>query len=185
MKIFCILLAALIMTSCEPEWVDPFETFRIEQGSHGKFGRVQSLISSELNFKVIFDETAIYTAGSEENQHDIHKLLGFSDCNSMHHDNSARFGWRWVEDKLEIHAYCYASGVRSSEYIGDVNLNEENNYRLTLEDEHYVFKLNDLPEVKMQRNKPCDRGFYYMLWPYFGGDEVAPHDVSIKILLAY
>lgn len=183
-NLFYFLILAFLV-SCEPEWVDPYETFVIEKGSHGNFGRIQSLVSDETHFRAIFNETAIYTSGTAENQHDANKLLGFSDCNSHHHQHSARFGWRWLNDQLEIVAYCYNSGKRIIEYVGAVELNEMNDYYITLTENSYEFRLNNGPVVSIPRIKPCDRGFYYMLWPYFGGDEVAPHNIEIKVQLMF
>ncbi|MEQ9006908.1 MAG: hypothetical protein RLP12_03425, partial [Ekhidna sp.] len=152
---------------------------------HANTWKMQSLQSKTLSFSAIFDHTAIYEAGTTENQHDIHKLMGFSDCNSTHHDNSARFGWRWLEGKLEIHAYVYVGGERITEYIGDVELNQPSDYQLQITDDHYVFYLQGYDPVRIKREAPCNKGLYYMLYPYFGGDEVAPHDILIQILTKY
>jgi hypothetical protein len=88
-----------------------------------------------------------------------------------------------LDEKLEILAYCYVSGERIVELVGDIDLNTESDYSIRLENDSYIFRLNDYPEVVIPRQKPCDQGYYYMLWPYFGGDEVAPHTITIKILL--
>lgn len=180
--IFPVLISILI--SCEPAW-EPFETFVIPKGEHSKNFPVQMLQSDLLKFDVIFDESAIYTSVLPENQWDTHKLLGFSDCNSYHHDNSARFGWRWLNDQLEILAYCYVNEERIIQELGTIQLNVTNHMELMLTDDSYIFSLNYGEQVYIKREKPCNTGAYYMLFPFFGGDEVAPHDITIRINIVY
>lgn len=167
--------------ACEDDSELPFQTYTIPAGAHSGTIKAAALSSTELVSTVIFDESAIYTTANPENQWDTNKLIGFSDCNSHHHQNSARFGWRWTDNLLEIIAYCYVDGERVIRKIGEVNINEENTYRLRLEKDAYVFQINNQVPYTVKRENDCDKGFYYMLWPYFGGQEVAPHNISIKM----
>ncbi|HXA01627.1 MAG TPA: hypothetical protein VNW99_06545, partial [Cytophagaceae bacterium] len=96
-------------------------------------------------------------------------------------NNSARFGWRWFNGRLEILAYVYKNGERDDEYITSVGFNEENNYKLYIQDDKYVFLVNGY-EVSMPRS--CNTSEKkYLLYPYFGGEFTAPHDIKIKIRL--
>lgn len=184
MKTLLCVLGGLFLLGCEPDYPEPYEVFVIPKGSHDAGWKPELLHSSSLKFEVIFDESAIYTSELAENQWDTNKLLGFSDCNSAHHDNSARFGWRWLDDQLEIIAYCYVNGVVIIEPLAAVPLNEPSQYELALLPEVYRFTLNGkVHDVK--RDAPCNTGVYYKLWPYFGGNEVAPHDITIKIKTEY
>ncbi|MEO1255669.1 MAG: hypothetical protein AAFY41_12430, partial [Bacteroidota bacterium] len=88
-KVLYLILASTIITGCEPALVKPYETFVIPKGKHSNGWKAQSLQSRTLSFSAIFDQTAIYKTATTENQHDINKLMGFSDCNSFHHENSA------------------------------------------------------------------------------------------------
>ncbi|MDX5422996.1 MAG: hypothetical protein LPK14_12135, partial [Hymenobacteraceae bacterium] len=113
------------------------------------------------------------------NQADINKLYGLSDCSTDHHTNSARFGWRWYENRLEIHAYTYLNTVRRSALIGTVALGAPATYELQLKDGEYLFILNG---KRLALPRACTgKGEGYQLYPYFGGDETAPHDISIVI----
>jgi RimJ/RimL family protein N-acetyltransferase len=109
------------------------------------------------------------------------KLLGFSERNSLHHENSARFAWQWDNDRLEIFAYCYADGVREEQFVGVVNLNEYNRYEIEVGIGQYIFRLNSNEPVYMKRGGTCTMGLYYKLWPYFGGSVPAPHTVHIVV----
>ncbi|MEM0940623.1 MAG: hypothetical protein AAF600_12175 [Bacteroidota bacterium] len=180
-----LMLSVLLITSpisCEKPLENRFEQFVIPKNKHSpSLPKVQSLQSHTLEFEVIFNESAIYETKQSINQHDINKLYGFSDCNSSHKKNSARFGWRWLKGKLEIHAYVYSDGNLQSEYVGEVELDQSYYYEIELKDEYYVFSLEGFDLVFMKRNRKCKRGLYYMLFPYFGGNEVAPHDILIQV----
>lgn len=123
----------------------------------------------------------MYDFGDAALQSNKNKLMGFSDCNSLHHQNSARFAWQWFNDRLEIYAYCYVNSIRMEEFIGTVNLNEENLYEIAMTANEYVFYLNGQRVTRIKRGDVCDKGVYYMLYPYFGGSIPAPHNVRIDV----
>ena len=184
-KMFLLLTATVFLFGCE-ETADLTRTFVVQQGEHYASPRlVQSLQSNTLNFKATFDESAIYYFEETGFQDSKNKLLGFSDCNSLHHENSARFAWQWYKEQLEIYAYCYVDGVRVEKFIGQISINHENRYQLKVTSSYYVFTLNDQEPVYISRGTTCDKGVYYMLWPYFGGTLPAPHDVSVAIEIEY
>lgn len=132
-----------------------------------------------IKFRAIFDSSAIYQTKSENNQADINKLYGMSDCGSMHHTNSARFGWVWNKNKLEIWAYTYTNSKRNYEFVDTVSLNIFHTYEIVFTDSSYVFKLND---SFTQMPRACQKEANgYKLYPYFGGDETAPHEITIII----
>lgn len=175
------LAVAMILFSCEEEETLS-RNFVVREGEHYASPRlVQTLQSNTLSFRATFNESARYEFEEKSFQDSKNKLLGFSDCNSLHHDNSARFAWQWYNNRVEIFAYCYVRGERTEKFIGTVNLNEENRYQLKLTDRNYIFQLNNQEPIHIERAETCERGVYYMLWPYFGGTLPAPHDISISI----
>ena len=155
------------------------EKYVILTGEHHATLSFESTALNKLKFKALLDSTAIYTTLDPANQGDINKLYGVADCNSYHHTNSARFGWRWYEEKMEIWAYTYVNGERNSALVDTVALGTFNEYEISFEDNKYLFRLND-KEVEMPRH--CEATAEgYRLFPYFGGDETAPHDINIWI----
>ena len=112
--------------------------------------------------------------------YDINKLYGFSDCDSNHHVNSARFGWRWNGQAIEIHAYCYVNSKRISAVLGTVKINEPAKMSIAIVTGKYMFDLKGEVHT-MPRGCPGNFARGYQLYPYFGGDETAPHDVRILI----
>lgn len=190
---FAITLLSLA-TSCEQveETIngEVDRTFIIKAGNHTAEDRpLTRLTNNKLEFECTFDNSAKYTTKDPKNQTDINKLYGFSDCGSSnHHVNSARFGWRWYQDKLEIHAYVYEdetkqddSDVADSKLIGTVDLNKTYRYSITISNDEYIFKLGNKPTVTMKRGCTGDSGDKTKLYPYFGGTEPAPQDITIAI----
>jgi hypothetical protein len=180
MKRLFTLIGLTLLFACEPALEDEYEVFIIQHGEHYSRHKVEWLQSRTLNAEVIFDETAVYSTVDPVNQHDINKLIGFADCNSVHHENSARIGWRWLNNQLELHAYAYVNGERLSEFIATVPLNAPSSIGIELLEDAYEFTVND-NQVQINREHDCSMGTYYMLFPYFGGDEPAPQDISILI----
>jgi hypothetical protein len=135
---------------------------------------------SEQRFVVRFDSSAVYKTVSSSNQVDINKLFGFSDNNSQHHQFSARFGWRWSNNALRLFAYVYNDGVVSYKEIGTVAIGSDVNCSIKVSGSSYIFTLED-KVLTMPRTSPTEQAAGYKLYPYFGGDELAPHAISIWI----
>jgi hypothetical protein len=192
----CIaVLAALCFCACSKEIEQPqtridkkepskslsFTQYTISKGAQycdtNNFVAVKLI---RLSFKVKFDSSAIYTTGKAENQKDINKLFGFSDNNALHHEYSARFGWRWSDNALRIFAYDYNNGTRSFKELGTIQIGAENSCSITVSGNKYIFNLNGA-ETVMPRASTTELAEGYQLYPYFGGDESAPHVISIWI----
>lgn len=155
-------------------------TYLIRSGAHyATSNPLKKTTTDRLKLEVTFDSSAIYTTTDPANQGDINKLYGMADCGTLHQTNSARFGWRWYNNQLEIHAYTYLNTKRQSTYIGTVELGKASICELEFGDKMYTFWL-DGKQVTLPR--ACSgAGEGYQLYPYFGGDEVAPHDIRIII----
>ena len=162
-------------------FADTFVTYLIRKGANYMEGNTYPPFSGKaLRFKAIFDSSCIYSTVDPNNQADINKLYGFADSMTFHQVNSARFGWNWMNGKMHIHAYCYVSTVRMYKELGTVNLNEEVDCSLEVLPGKYLFTLNGKTDT-MQRACMDTIAEGYRLYPYFGGDEQAPHDIRIKI----
>ena len=160
--------------------VDPYTTYIIEAGQQFCTPNPQVVTTdSQLNFIAVFDSSCIYTTMNPSNQYDINKLYGFSDCETHHLENSARIGWRWNNDSLHIFAFVHNSGRIISKEITTVKINDDVRCNITCAENNYSFTANG-KTVIIPRNCP---GNYnrYKLYPYFGGDETAPHTITIKI----
>ena len=155
-------------------------TYLIEKGQHFCTPNPYVTTSnSELNFIAVFDSSCIYTTTAPDNQDDINKLFGFSDCNTPHLENSARIGWRWSIDSLRIFGFVHNNGHMIYKEITTAAIKENINCNITCEDGNYRFTV-DGKTITLPRN--CSGNYSrYKLYPYFGGDEPAPHNVTIKL----
>jgi hypothetical protein len=172
-------LAILALVSCTKIDDNGFKKYVIKKGNHVSGYRWNTTYENKFNIEVIFDESAKYTTDDPVNQYDINKLWGVSDCGNRHHDNSIRFGWRWLNDSLEILWYRRLAGQFEFEKITTVNLDETNYMHLSISKNSYELRVN---EVIKTAQRPCSGDYKrYKLYPYFGGDETAPHNITIRI----
>ena len=126
------------------------------------------------------DQSAVYKTEDPNNQADINKLYGLSDCGTNHMESSIRFGWRWYDDSLEIHWFKHSDSKFSFGKICNVTLGLPFKCSLKIKEDKYVMNV-DGNEVEIIR-APCGLNYHrYYLYPYFGGDETAPHYIRIKI----
>ncbi|MDB5253677.1 MAG: hypothetical protein JWP27_2846 [Flaviaesturariibacter sp.] len=174
-------IAEKVLAPSAPATTDGFVRYTIQSGNQYADGNTYKAVSvSEQAFLVRFDSSAVYTTHAAENQYDINKLYGFSDNNAAHHEFSARFGWRWSDGALRLFAYVYNNGASASQEITSVPIGKDVACSIRVAGAAYVFKAGDAT-VTMPRASTTALGAGYQLYPYFGGDESAPHAVSIWI----
>ncbi len=182
MKYFLLLL---FLTSCSTIIEDLFSngwcTYSIYRGNHFSIGnRSLILTSNKLYIKVKFSSSCIYELDSD--QGDINKLIGFTDCYGLVHDNSARLGWRWntIKQKIEIFTYTYNQGKVNYLFITDANIDSEYNASISISNDKYIYSFDN---ISLTINRGCSNNVNIgtILYPYFGGNRTAPHDIFIKI----
>ena len=134
-----------------------------------------------IRFKAMFDSSAIYDLGNED-QLDANKLYGAADCSGNHMENSARFGWRWNQNRLEIMAVTHRAGTFYIEYVGVAQPGKAYDFEIRLSEDksEYLYRFQGTT-VHMARGCSASVMSGYKLYPYFGGNQVAPHAVRIKV----
>jgi hypothetical protein len=164
-----------------PDETASFTQYHIPQGEHysDQSGFVP-VAYKEQKFLVRFDSTAIYQTIDPVNQYDINKLYGFSDNGKQHHEFSARIGWRWSDGALRLFGYIYNNTVVSYEEITTVSIGVQHTCSIRVAGNSYVFSVNN-KTITMPRESAGDTATGYKLYPYFGGDETAPHAINIRI----
>jgi len=176
-KVKLFLLMIFLLLSCNKKDSNGYTNFTIKKGNHKSSIALEYTDKQTFNFTVEFDSSAIYKTQYPEDQYDVNKLIGISD-GGFHERNSARFGWRWVDNNLELMAYTHYQGNFYFDKITNLELNKEYNCSLILND-NYIFTCNGQTIImKRWRN---DKSNNYYLWPYFGGNETAPHTIKIKV----
>lgn len=128
-----------------------------------------------------FDDTARYDLGNKQDT--INKLIGFSDGTFNHHKNSFRLGWLYNphKDKIEISAYIYRDGENERYFLFDVDIYEPVKVNVKCLRDVYRIVLNDYQVFYTKRSTKIKLPYKHMLWPYFGGTVVAPHNINIQI----
>ena len=177
----CSKVDALLEEKLSAKNADTFTHYLIKSGGHSTANNTYKPVETDtLQFAVKFDSTAIYQTTLPVNQYDINKLYGFSDNGADHHQYSARFGWAWHDGALHLYGYVYNAGKRESIHLGAVPIGVELVCTLAVTPTQYVFSYGDVSQ-KLPRTSTTPKAKGYLLYPYFGGDEVAPHNINIWI----
>lgn len=201
MKKLCPFLGLIFLISCckqVDEKVKPIETgekivaegrkpqpsgytlYTIRTGNHYcDQNTLKSVRTSEMKFVAKFDNSAIYQSVLPENQYDVNKLWGFSEGFNNQY-NSARIGWSWNNNALRLYGYVYANGVRYFEEITPVALDSDINCSIKLAGNTYIFTVNN-STISLPRGPSSSQASGYQQYPYFGGNETAPHLITIQI----
>jgi hypothetical protein len=161
---------------------DGFTEYVIEAGANYTTANGYKPISNrkEMHFLALLDSNCIYTSANPANQGDINKLYGFSDCNSTHQESSARVGWNWNGHAFDLYAYCYVNSNRQSKLLGSVQPMQQLDLSIRITENKYIFLING-KEGTMDRECSTESIEGYQLYPYFGGDEPAPHRMTVYI----
>jgi hypothetical protein len=174
-----VLLILLVLIGCNKPDSEGYRTYTIKEGKHRSTYSYKTTRDTSFTWSIIFDSSAIYITQDSLNQYDINKLIGWSDCGEDHMDYSMRFGWRWLNDSLEIHWFKHTNGHFSFAKICSISLCEPHEYYLEFDGENYHLCV-DGNCVNVERTCPYEYK-KYKLYPYFGGQETAPHDIKIRI----
>jgi hypothetical protein len=163
--------------------------YLIKKGKHYPSGFHLGLTFTKyIDFECMFSEDCLYDMEGVD-KFDINKLYGFT-TTFYHHRQSARVGWRCIDgENIQIVTYSYNDGFREPhecDILGVVKPNEK--FRCGIVDLEtsylYTFKMNDgTGETTFfhDAKKPDWFFFHYLLFPYFGGNKTAPHDMVIYI----
>lgn len=163
---------------------------RIPEGQHHAWPPIWGLHTKKwMERDVVFDETAAYNLPGTQDDNDVNKLFGFGYVNGGHHEDSARFGWNYSEEinRIILFAYCYVNGQRIIQSICSVSPHKKVRLLISISNDHkYFFSVHDgyenfraigILQVPFTHNKE----WKYKLGCYFGGNNPAPHDITIKI----
>lgn len=178
------ILIFILFLQCEKSSIEKskndFVLYTIKAGEQYSDNNSIKILDTitEMKFVVKFDSSAIYSTINPINQYDVNKLYGFSDNNTFHHINSARIGWCWLHNELQLYGYIYNDSIRTFQYITSIPINAEISCSIKIDGNAYLFRVQDT-SIVMPRISTIAKG--YQLFPYFGGDEVAPHDIRIWI----
>lgn len=156
--------------------------YTIKQGGHYSTHTFKPYLGLKKEFLITvqFTDSCRYNLGDID-QLDINKLWGVSF--GLHEKNSIRIGWAYntFTDKIDLYYYIYENGIRKYQKFSECFINEIVTLKLYLNnDNFYLEKNNTWDAVEVPYVYPSLKLGYY-LFPYFGGNEVAPHDIIIYL----
>lgn len=133
-----------------------------------------------IDFIFKFKSDPSYIVPNKQDQKDTNKIFGISD--GWHHRlHSVRIGWRHdpVTNETPYCVYYYRDGEHFTQDLGLVKVNQDIYICIEIENDHYrVTTLGK--QVQIPRTSKWVGPRYY-LYPYFGGQQVAPKQFKIKI----
>ena len=135
---------------------------------------------NKVHFIFKFKTDPSYKVPNKEDQKDTNKIFGISDS-WHHHQHSVRIGWRHDSDTKET-TYCvyyYRDGKRYTEDLGSLKMNQDIYVCIEIKKDCYRVTTID-KQVDIPRTSKWF-GPRYFLFPYFGGQQVAPKQFKIKI----
>lgn len=177
-KYLTILL--IVLSSCVKKDSSEFWIFKIKEGKHRSTNKVKTINRDNVHFELLLTNSCEYETIDPVNQWDVNKIFGFSDGGG-HQKNSARIGWRYVNNELQLMAYTHYNEDFYFKKICVVNTGVYYDCKINCLPDQYEF-IVDGDTVYMDRYWIYSNR-RYLLWPYFGGDEVAPHDIEIRVKL--
>ena len=157
--------------------------FLIKKGNHYHSNFWQRLnlfcFSKRLSYKVRFSDSCWYDKVNADSN-DLNKLFGFGGRD--HQVNSIRLCWRpdfLQKGVIQVYIYWYDDGARSRKWFCDVDTNKF--YIFTIQKNVNGFRISMTGrDDYIEHSKPNPT--WKRLWPYFGGNNTAPHDMIIELI---
>ena len=188
MKLKYIPILLLGLFSCNKENADGYRVYTIDKGNHYSDGPIDKLFGNNnradsWEWEVIFEQSCIYSESdlfNPSNYLDVNKLIGFSDCDRHHSQYSCRVGWRASGDSIELLIYKRDDNNIGFKSLKKVYPDQIVNVTLDFKDTIYTSCIDGICDTLV---RPCPdwSGRKYSLFPFFGGQETAPHKMKIRI----
>jgi len=154
--------------------------YTIQKGSHRSTWLPKFNTNTIINFKFKFLSDPSYILGNKLDQEDTNKIFGISDS-WYHRRHSVRLGWRY-DDKLQKSILCVYYYRDSKHYTQDLGeMYQDKTYYGFIsmyKDEYMIACLGDV--ITIPRTSKW-WGPRYLLFPYFGGQQVAPKQFKIEL----
>ena len=168
--------------------------YEIKKGSHyasmsifEKIGAIGWKIKN-LSIRFIFREACWWSPARNTDDLDQNKLAGIG-FGTNHHNNSVRLTWVPDFDRpgmINVYGYTYDDKKEGQKFtiafIRAVRVLEPVNARIESRDGAYFITVQDVT-VRMENNK-TDPNLCFRLFPYFGGNNTAPHDMVIELAMS-
>lgn len=169
-----------------------YKRYHIKKGRHySNRAHLGLTLSNDHIVTAYFDKNCLYQIEGEDS-HDINKLFGFSTA-WHHHVQSIRLGWRCLDGKgIEILTYPHDAEVEESKerfinfegifLLDQVEPKQRFECQIFNHRDEFTFYYRSGEYENMVNIPKLSYHFtfiHYYLYPYFGGNKRAPHDMDI------
>jgi hypothetical protein len=154
--------------------------YTINKGSHRSTWLPKFTFKTSLAFSFEFLSDPAYTLDNKADQGDTNKIFGISDS-WHHHKHSVRIGWRY-DSKLKKSIGCvyfYRDGKHFVEDLGAIEQNKPYICYIDISQNSYTVIALDKKVIIPRTSRWW--GPRYLLFPYFGGQQVAPKQFNIEV----
>ena len=164
--------------------------FLIKRGKHDstKGGprslKLNTRVNRRLSFRVMFPAGNDYTTSNPANQSDFNKVMGIT--TNRIHDNSLRLGWAWnpATRLMDLGFYAYVDGNRTMRVLKSVPLGQWTSVEMTMTNDAVTVRADEA-YFEVRSSLGLSKVIPTMTWvlatAYFGGDETAPKDLTVKV----
>ena len=188
LKVSKVLFILLVLIGCNKEDENGYRVYTIDRGNHYSDGPIDKLFGNDnransWGWEVIFEPSCIYSEldlFNPSNYLDVNKLIGFSDCDRHHSQYSCRIGWRASGDSIELLIYKRDDNNIEFKSLKKIYPDQIVNVTLEFKDTIYISCIDGICDT-LDRPCPDWSGRKYSLFPFFGGQETAPHKMKIRI----
>ncbi|MDP1621361.1 MAG: hypothetical protein Q8M08_03390 [Bacteroidales bacterium] len=165
--------------------------YRIKKGNHyasisifERIGAIGWKINT-LSLRFVFRKECWWAPPRNQDDYDLNKLAGIG-FGTNHHNNSVRLAWvpDFVnEGMINLYGYTYDEKKEdpraTSVFIKSVHVQDTITGKIECKDNGYFITVNDVT-VRMD-NINRDPNLCFKLFPYLGGNNTAPHDMTIEL----
>ena len=192
LKVLLFLALTLAVSACVPDFLlSDSDWVVIEAGEHepNPKRKVGFLISpGEVSATVTFDSSCIYTVDPTDAD-DWNKVIGLGFVGSKDQDittgipphqvDGVRVGWRWNSQRgrIDLGAYIYVEGKRTDFKVAEAAINTPTRLTIKIDYDRKLYQVLGGKAVPFTHNKTVA----YNTGLYFGGNQVAPHRIRVKI----
>ena len=154
--------------------------YTVKKGCHRSSWLPRFTFDTELILYFEFLTDPSYLLENKSDQGDTNKIFGISDS-WHHHRHSIRIGWRYDTRLLKsiCSIYYYRDGKHFIEDLGTIEQNKPYLCFIKIKKDCYSITSLD-KKVTIPRTSKW-WGPRYLLFPYFGGQQVAPKEFKIEI----
>jgi hypothetical protein len=150
--------------------------FQIKKDQHTSNNRcIRFPKNGQITFNFHVNPTWLYDEKAPGFQTGWNKLIGISEGFSQH-KHSVRIGWRCIENTIYMCSYCYIDGERKISDMVEVPMGW-NSGSVRITDNSYIVVINNQIIAFEKSNSSL---FKIMMYPYFGGNSTAPHNIQFE-----